>query len=103
MEIKKGQVVWVNSRNGIEETKVVSSGRKYITLEWNTKIKFDKETLRQIGGCGFGRSVIVDIDKYNKDLYYNNLISRLENNFDWRNLSRDKLDEVAKLLNIKIG
>lgn len=98
-DIKRGQKVWASLRNGIKETTVKSVGYKYITLEYDSRILFDRKTLRK-AGCGGSRYfIIIDIEKYVKDQdqYYKELIDKIKR-FQWESVDREDLDKVADVL-----
>lgn len=95
--VKKGQKVWVSLRRGIKETIVKSVGSKYITLEYDPRIKFDKDTLKEVDSCGLLYFIILDLEKYETDRYYSDLISKL-GNFEWNTIKREDLDKVAEII-----
>lgn len=43
------------------------------------KKRFFKNTLREVNGAGESSFIILDIEKYKKDKYYDNLIDKLKN------------------------
>ena len=98
MQIKKGQKVWVynGTFKNIKETTIKSSGYKYVTVEANTRKKFHKDTLEEVDDYGSPSFIILDIKKYQEDIYYENLISKLKR-FDWR-IEREDLEKVAKII-----
>lgn len=103
MKLKKGQQVWVSIRQGhteIKETVIKSVGTKYITTDYDNRIKFDRNTLREVDGRGYSSYLILDIEEYNTNNYYENIISKCKR-MDW-NISRDKLDEIVKILNLTV-
>ncbi|MBU3186585.1 beta barrel domain-containing protein [Clostridium estertheticum] len=103
MNVKKGQKVWIYARmreSKITETVVVTSGAKYITTDYDSRLKFNKETLREIDGRGYGSYLILDIEEYKLEQYYNELIYKLKK-FDWK-IDREKLDNIAKILEINL-
>lgn len=95
--IKKGQKVWVSVRNRIEETIVKSAGSKYITLEYDSRIKFDRDTLIEVNGFGSPSIIILDIEKHEKDNYYRKLVYKMES-VKWENVTREDLDKIADIL-----
>jgi hypothetical protein len=99
MDVKKGQTAWISRGNRIEETTISSVGRQYVTVEWDKRIKFNADTLVQVDSHGIPYFIILDIEKYNRDKYYSNLISEIKS-FDWHSIGTEKLDEIAILLNI---
>lgn len=96
-EIKKGQTVWITTRRGIKETTVKSVGSKYITVEHNKRIKFHKNTLKEVDACGVADTIILDLDEHNKAAYYNALINKLEK-FNWNTVSRDDLEKIENII-----
>ena len=106
MKLKKGDTVWLWShlkrKEEIKETTVKSSGTKYITTEYDDRIKFDACTLREVNGCGHSAFLITDLVKHKIDNHYKDLISAL-NNFKWAELSRAELDSVSDIIKQKEG
>lgn len=100
MDIKNGQKVWlkIKSKEPIETT-VNSVGRKYITLNYDKRIKFDIDTLRQVGGYGAPHFIILDIDKYNQEVKHSILVNKIERT-DWAHIEAEKINEIAKILGI---
>lgn len=99
-KVIRGQKVWVwmyHSTAKVQEATVKSVGRKYITLE-GINMKFNSETLREVGGVGYGSFIILDIDEYNENqkyLKYRRTLSR----FDWEKMSREDTDKVIEVIN----
>lgn len=101
MDLKKGQKIWVaiHQRNiEIKETTIKSVGSKYITTNYDARIKFSRDTLREFDSYGYPSYLILDIEEYNTNNYYNDLIFKLKK-FDW-NINRNKIDEIAKILEL---
>jgi hypothetical protein len=96
--IKKGQKVWVSLRNGIKETIVKSVGPKYVTVEYDSKIRFDRKTLRKAGSYSSSYFIIVDMEKYENDRYIKGLIDKIKN-FKWEFVDKDDLEKVINILN----
>ncbi|RHW65594.1 hypothetical protein DZC34_08270 [Clostridium botulinum] len=101
MEIRKGQKVWVCIYQGrtskIEETIIEAVGRRYITVEACKKKRFFKNTLREVNGGGESSFIILDIEKYKKDKYYDNLIDKLKK-FTWNAIKREDLDKITEII-----
>ena len=103
MEIKKGQKVWIciyKRKTEISETTIKSVGRKYITTDHDDRIKFNRETLIEVDGRGYSSYLILDIEEYNTNNYYANIIFKLKK-MDW-GIDRVKLDEIAKILDLTV-
>ena len=101
MELKKGQIIWIaitQRKTEITKTTIKSVGSKYITTAYDSRIKFDRDTMREVNGVGYGAYLIMDIDEFNTNRYYQNIVSKLQR-FEWK-ISRDKLDEIAKILSL---
>ncbi|KEI94102.1 hypothetical protein N494_18460 (plasmid) [Clostridium botulinum A2B7 92] len=101
MDIRKGQKVWICIYQGrtskIEETIIEAVGRRYITVEACKKKRFFKNTLKEVNGAGEPSFIILDIEKYKKDKYYDNLIDKLKK-FIWNNIKKEDLDKIAEIL-----
>jgi len=100
VEIVKGQRVWVFLNIGksrIIETTIKSIGPKYITLYADGRLKFYRSTLREVNGVGVSSYIILDLDEYNKNQYYSNLITKLKNT-DWKHIDREDLEKVADII-----
>jgi len=101
MELKKGQKIWIaitQRKTEITETTIKSIGAKYITTDYDCRIKFNRDTLREVDGTGYSSYLIVNIDEFNINRHYQNIVSKLQR-FDWK-ITRDRLDEIAKILNL---
>lgn len=99
MAIVKGQEIWLkHSRQGLIKTEVASVGRKYITLTYDTRVKFDVNTLRQVDYRGNPHYIIDDIEKYNHDRQISNFKERLRT-FNWDLLDEDDLYKAIKIIN----
>lgn len=99
MALLKGQEVWVNhSRNGIIKTVVSSSGKKYVTCEFDPRIKFKADTLVEVDYRGNASFIIEDIMKYESDRQIVEWRNRL-NTFKWDSLNEDDLLKVIKIIN----
>lgn len=96
-EIKRNQKVWVSTRRGIHETIVKSSGSKFITLEYNSRKKFYRDTLKEVNACGVADFIILDLKEYQDDIFYNSLIRKFKS-FDWDILDREYLDKIDNIL-----
>ena len=96
-EIKRNQKVWVSTRRGIHETVVKSIGSKFITLEYNSRKKFYRNTLKEVNACGVADFIILDLKEYQDDIFYNSLIRKFER-FDWDILDREDLDKIENIL-----
>lgn len=100
MNIVKGQKIWAwIDRTGIIETTVKSSGRKYITINDTCNTKFDKETLKEVRDYGIQSFLILDIEKYNQEQYYDKLKSDISKT-NWDKVSEDNLDKIKEILNL---
>ena len=100
MDIKKNQKVWLKIRsNEPIETTINSIGRKYITLNHDKRIKFDIDTLSQVGAYGIPQLIILDIDKYNQEVKYSRLVNKIERT-DWTHIETEKINKIAKILGI---
>lgn len=98
MKVTKGQTVWVSrSGRGIKETTVNSSGKKYVTLSYDSRIRFDSETLREVDGTGCSSFIITDIEKYNIDQRYSEMRSTLKK-FVWGSMEREDIDKVMAIV-----
>ncbi|APF25177.1 beta barrel domain-containing protein [Clostridium sporogenes] len=101
MDIRKGQKVWICIYQGrtskIEETIIEAVGRRYITVEACKKKRFFKNTLKEVNGAGEPSFIILDIEKYKKNKYYDNLIDKLKK-FIWNNIKKEDLDKIAEIL-----
>ena len=98
MDIKKGQIVWVwINREGVKETKILTRGKKYITLEYDPRIKFNAETLQEINGTGCLKYIILDMDKYISNNHYNHLKNELRK-FNWDMVESETLDLISKMI-----
>lgn len=66
MNINKGQIVWIKTCvHGIVKTEVTVVGLKYITVKrW--KLKFDRDTFKEIGCSGSPSILILDLEKYKR-------------------------------------
>lgn len=97
MEIKKGQKVWIKADFcGVKETEIVSIGSKYITVKaW--KIKFYKDTLRQVDATGLGANIIFDLDEYKKDIEMKNLKVKLQR-YDWYKVDNGMLEKIHQIM-----
>lgn len=97
MNIEKGQKVWIIADfSGLTETEVITVGRKYITVKaW--KIKFDKDTLRQVNGTGSGVRLILDLDEYKRKCEIKKIKQKLYR-YDWSNLDNETLEKVYEIM-----
>ncbi len=101
MELKRGQKVWVWHKKGEpKETTIKSVGPKYIRAECDDRVKYDRETLREINGCGYARYIILDLEEHKKDVYYREIKAKLRR-FDWSKLDRNKIDKIVEILELK--
>lgn len=96
-DIKRGQKVWVSLRNVIIETTVKSVGPKYVTVEYDSSIRFDRKTLRRAGSGGSRYFIITDIEKYEKDQYCKGLIDKIKS-FNWESVNKEDLEKVVDIL-----
>ena len=100
MNIIKGQKIWVwQDRCGVSETVVKTVGRKYITVESPSRIKFRISDLRENDGCGLPAYLITDLDEYNKKCHYADIRRKLYR-MNWNKISEENLDKIEKILNI---
>lgn len=105
-----GQKVWVivggfrsNDKAVPHETKIESIGRKYFTISYDSRYKFDLGTLKCIETGRF--IVCLDIEIYNQELelkkYKNIFLSTLY----WSsvdNYTIEQLKQVIDILNIEV-
>lgn len=96
-DIKRGQKVWLLLRNEIKETTVKSVGPKYITIEYDSRVLFDRKTLKRAGSRSLSCFIITDIEEYKKDQYYKGLIDEIKN-FKWELLDREDLEKFVNIL-----
>ena len=96
-DIKRGQKVWVSLRSEIKETVVKSVGPKYVTVEADSEIRFDRKTLRKSGSRSSLYFIIVDIEKYEKDRYRKGLIDKIKN-FKWEFVVKEDLEKIVNIL-----
>ncbi|MDF2880052.1 MAG: hypothetical protein K0R54_609 [Clostridiaceae bacterium] len=94
-DINRGQKVYVSLKNEIKETTVKSVGSKYVTLECDSSILFDRRTLRKAGSGHSKYFIITDIKKYEE--YYKELIDRIKD-FKWDKVNKEDLEKVADIL-----
>ena len=97
MDIKKGQKVWILADFcGLTETDVITVGRKYITVKaW--KIRFDKDTFRQVNGSGSGVRLILDLEEYRRRCELQKLRQKLYG-YDWYKLDDETLKKVYAIM-----
>lgn len=97
MNVKKGQKVWIMADFcGLTETEIITVGRKYITVKaW--KIRFDKDTLRQVNGTGAGVYLILDLDEYNRKCEMQEMKQKLLR-YNWYKLDDNKLEKVYEIM-----
>lgn len=97
MNIEKGQKVWIVADFcGITETEVITVGRKYITVKaW--KIRFDKDTFKQVNGSGSGVRLILDLDKYKRECEIQKIRQKLYR-YDWDKLDDETLEKVYEIM-----
>lgn len=97
MDIKKGQKVWILADFcGLTETEVITVGRKYITVKvW--KLRFDKNTFRQVDETGSGARLILDLDKYKKECEIQKIKQKLYK-YDWYKLDDKTLEKVYEIM-----
>ncbi|APQ78604.1 MULTISPECIES: hypothetical protein [Clostridium] len=50
-----------------------------------------------MNGAGESSFIILDIEKYKKDKYYDNLIDKLKK-FTWNTIKREDLDKIAEVI-----
>lgn len=68
MDIKKGQKVWVwQYKDVLTETIVKKIGRKYISLDYPSNIKFNINNLREHNFSGISAYIILDIEEYKRN------------------------------------
>jgi len=96
-DIKRGQKVWVSFKNELKETTVKSVGPKYVTVEYNSEVRFDRKTLRRAGSYSSSYFIIVDIEKYEKDRYRKGLIDKIKN-FKWEFVVKEDLEKIVNIL-----
>ena len=102
MELSKGQVVWIWTQTSkyIIETKIETVGRKYITVEYNhSRTKFDKDTLREVGGTGYPSYIIINKEVYKKECYYSKLRTKFSR-VEWDKIKEEDLDKIENILKI---
>lgn len=99
MNLKKGQILWVKGVRGkdIFEDNINSIGKKYITMTFNPKIKFDRITLREVDSVGSAKYLILDILDYNRKVYYNKLRESLRTT-DWESIEERDLDILYSIV-----
>ncbi len=56
-----------------------------------------KNTLREVNGAGESSFIILDIEKYKKDKYYDNLADKLKK-FTWNAIKREDLDKITEII-----
>lgn len=97
MNVKKGQKVWIMADFcGLTETEVITVGRKYITVKaW--KIRFDKDTLRQIDGTGAGVCLILDLDEYKRKCEVKEMKQKLSG-YNWYKVDDETLEKVYEIM-----
>jgi hypothetical protein len=97
-KVEKGQKVWVwRQQGGITETIVTSVGRKYIQVQ-HSRSKFRIEDLVEQDGVGYSSFLILDIEKYKHDKYYQNLRSKLHRFDKWDKISERNLAVIKDIL-----
>lgn len=97
MDIKKGQKVWILADFcGLTETEVITVGRKYITVKaW--KLRFDKDTFREVNGTGSGVRIILDLDEYKRKLEVQKIKQKLYK-YNWYKLDDETLEKVYEIM-----
>lgn len=99
-KLKKGDNIHLCSnlfnKNEIIETKIKSIGPKYITVE-GSDLKFYRNTLRECCSRGLASFLIEDIEEYNVEKLYSEIISKLER-FEWNKLNRKDLNIINVIL-----
>lgn len=50
-----------------------------------------------MNGAGESSFIILDIEKYKKDKYYDNLIDKLKK-FTWNAIKREDLDKITEIM-----
>lgn len=97
ISIEEGQKVWVWTTRGIKETYIQGIGRKYVTLEYNPKVKFHLNTLREVNGVGEVSFIILDLEKYKEEVHCKESKSTLRT-FNWDKVSAEDLNKIISIL-----
>ena len=99
--MERGQKIWIwKDRVGVIETTIKAIGQKYITTEYDDRIKFDVNTFREVNGYGCAMYLILDLEEYKKNVYYGQLAWKLEK-VAWDEVDREKLDQISKILGLQ--
>lgn len=96
-DIKRGQRVWIQLENEIKETVVKSAGYKYVTVEYNSDLLFDRRTLRRANSRNSFCCVIVDLEQYKKDQYIKGMIDKIKN-FKLELVDKQDLEKIVDIL-----
>lgn len=97
MNIEKGQKVWIVADFcGTTETEVITVGRKYITVKaW--KLRFDKDTFREVDGTGSRARLILDLDNYNRECEIKKIRQKLYR-YNWDKLNDEAIEKVYEII-----
>lgn len=105
-----GQIVWVivggfrsKDKAVSHKTTIESIGRKYFTISYDSRYKFDLGTLKCIETGRF--IVCLDIEIYNQELELENYRGILLGALNWssiKNYTIEQLKQVIETLNIEV-
>ena len=89
------------SKVNINETTIKSIGKKYITTNYDDRIKFDINTLQEVDGRGYCSYLILDLEEYTLKVHYRELRYKISK-FNFNSLSDKEIDEIAKILGLGV-
>lgn len=92
--MKRGDLVNIWTQRGIVQEEIKSIGSKYITTK---RYKFDRDTLKEVNGCGYVSYIIEDLEEYYKGQKKKEIIILIKK-FDYRKLTLDDAIKIQEIL-----
>lgn len=83
--------------NSVRTSAIRSIGKKYIILDADPRIKYDRNTLREINYCGCPNYIIPDIDEYRENIRYKKALSDIRQ-FNYEKMSKDDIYTIKNIL-----